>query len=390
MKKIASSILSIVCSCFYFRNASASALGVDFHVTPWSEIAAATIFFLVIFFGYLAVKIYLRIKNGRISWVGYEIKEGDGIKSLSDKFGISWKSLAKKNKIKAPFILEPGQVILVPHPDSYGSEQENFSEIGNKEAEEPENSAAEIVSPRNALDAEENKKIISGNDHEAVENIALGKNSITEKLSFGDEDKIVSEHGKVSEENKYEDKGGLYNKIITVLLLLILLFAFAGFSFFSASLYLKAKNNQNNSNKVSISEMRAGETNRDGASDDPEVSASQSREEEDRKDSEPESNAKIESKKPEELAIKILNGGAVSGSAGKVKEILISKGYVKAEAKNAEEDGYQGAIIYYSENLEKEATGVKEVLSDKYSKIELKQASSGEEKSGDIVIILGK
>jgi hypothetical protein len=94
--------------------------------------------------------------------------------------------------------------------------------------------------------------------------------------------------------------------------------------------------------------------------------------------------------KPAEIKISILNGGAAAGTAGKVKTLLVGQGYKLAEAKNAEGDAYVGTIIYYIEGLSKNAETVKEVLKVKYPKAETKAAATTEEKSADIVIILGK
>jgi len=51
------------------------------------------------------------VKN---DWIDYRVKSGDTINSLADQFNISWKSLARANKVKAPYALEVGIVIKVP------------------------------------------------------------------------------------------------------------------------------------------------------------------------------------------------------------------------------------------------------------------------------------
>jgi len=94
--------------------------------------------------------------------------------------------------------------------------------------------------------------------------------------------------------------------------------------------------------------------------------------------------------KPAEVKILVFNGGAPAGTAGKVKALLVGKGYVKAEAKNAEGDAYAGTLVYYGEGLNKNADAIKEVLKVKYPKVETKAAATAEEKSADIVVILGK
>ena len=48
------------------------------------------------------------------NWVGYEIKSGEDIKSLAERFDVSWKLLAKVNKLQPPYALKPGEKIKVP------------------------------------------------------------------------------------------------------------------------------------------------------------------------------------------------------------------------------------------------------------------------------------
>jgi len=92
---------------------------------------------------------------------------------------------------------------------------------------------------------------------------------------------------------------------------------------------------------------------------------------------------------PEEIDIKILNGGAPAGSAGKVKDALVAEDYEKAEAANAEGD-YKGTIIYCKEGFKESAENIKEILKTDYPLVEIKEATSGEETAGDIVVILGE
>lgn len=50
----------------------------------------------------------------RKNWKQYEAGEEDDIKSLARKHDLSWKKLARVNKLKAPYIIKPGDKILVP------------------------------------------------------------------------------------------------------------------------------------------------------------------------------------------------------------------------------------------------------------------------------------
>lgn len=93
---------------------------------------------------------------------------------------------------------------------------------------------------------------------------------------------------------------------------------------------------------------------------------------------------------PLETAIKILNGGAVGGSAGKVKTVLVEKGYKKVEAGNSDKSNYVGVTVFYQADMKTVAEKVVADLKVKYPTAQAKFGVSAEEKSGPIVIILGK
>jgi hypothetical protein len=91
-----------------------------------------------------------------------------------------------------------------------------------------------------------------------------------------------------------------------------------------------------------------------------------------------------------EIKISVLNGGAPAGTAGKVKALLVSAGYAKAEAGNALGSDNSGVYIYFSNGYSREAEDLKLAFKDKYPVAETKEASSGEQKSANLVVIMGK
>ena len=50
----------------------------------------------------------------RKSWVMYEVASGEDINSLAKNFDVSWKLLAKANKLQPPYGLKVGEKIKVP------------------------------------------------------------------------------------------------------------------------------------------------------------------------------------------------------------------------------------------------------------------------------------
>ena len=47
----------------------------------------------------------------------YEVKKGDTLFNLSQRYNISWETLAQLNAIKEPFVLKSGQKLKIPSPN---------------------------------------------------------------------------------------------------------------------------------------------------------------------------------------------------------------------------------------------------------------------------------
>ena len=56
-------------------------------------------------------------KHMKKTWVGYTVKSSDTIYGLAKRRGTSWKSIAKVNKLKAPYELKTGATIKLPKSD---------------------------------------------------------------------------------------------------------------------------------------------------------------------------------------------------------------------------------------------------------------------------------
>jgi len=92
-----------------------------------------------------------------------------------------------------------------------------------------------------------------------------------------------------------------------------------------------------------------------------------------------------------EMEVRVLNESGVAGAAGRIKEFLSEKGYVKAEAGNGENDSTAGTVIFYrSDEFQDEARRIGEMLDEeKDLKSKIEKAGPGQESSADIVVILG-
>lgn len=93
---------------------------------------------------------------------------------------------------------------------------------------------------------------------------------------------------------------------------------------------------------------------------------------------------------PLSTGIKILNGGAAGGSAGAMKVLLDSKGYKKVEAGNSEKSSYVGVTVFYQAETKAAAEKVVVDLRAKYPTARIAPGTTAEEKSGPVVIVLGK
>lgn len=44
----------------------------------------------------------------------YKVKSGDTLSGIAAKFGVTWQAIAKANKIKSPYRIVRGQVLIIP------------------------------------------------------------------------------------------------------------------------------------------------------------------------------------------------------------------------------------------------------------------------------------
>jgi hypothetical protein len=95
---------------------------------------------------------------------------------------------------------------------------------------------------------------------------------------------------------------------------------------------------------------------------------------------------------PAELSVKVLNGGAPKGSAEKTKNLLAGQGYARTEAGNvAGPNVALSSISYKEDRLAETAQAISDLLyreDNNYAITRL--AATDEEKSADIVVVLGK
>jgi hypothetical protein len=78
-------------------------------IVPWREVAIGLAIILLGLLGWLGWWIRNQRRYKCYAWVKVTIKAGETVASLAESAGVSWKKIAQKNKLKAPYHLTPGQ-----------------------------------------------------------------------------------------------------------------------------------------------------------------------------------------------------------------------------------------------------------------------------------------
>lgn len=92
-----------------------------------------------------------------------------------------------------------------------------------------------------------------------------------------------------------------------------------------------------------------------------------------------------------QLSVRVLNGGAVKGSAGVLADKLKQAGFVKATFTSAAAS-YQGVTIYFAKGKEAEAADLKTEVAKTYPNATVAPAVPGgrDSTAADLVVILGQ
>ncbi|MFA7628365.1 MAG: LysM peptidoglycan-binding domain-containing protein [Candidatus Dojkabacteria bacterium] len=83
-------------------------------IIPYREILLALGAILLTILIVSMVKIAKKAKYSGKGWDEYVVKAGESLGDLSMKFDVNWKTLARTNNIKPPYVIKPGDTILVP------------------------------------------------------------------------------------------------------------------------------------------------------------------------------------------------------------------------------------------------------------------------------------
>ena len=91
------------------------------------------------------------------------------------------------------------------------------------------------------------------------------------------------------------------------------------------------------------------------------------------------------------VQVKVLNGGAAPGSAGKTVKTLQAAGFLLAKGGDSKGD-YLGVSIFYLEGRQAEANAVKAALGDNLALVKFEVAKDPKQETGSasVVVVLGK
>ena len=301
-------------------------------IFPWRELIAVLVGALLLGGIYLGRKTYLKKKYGGIGWVQYSVKKSDTIAKLAEKYDVAWEILVRTNKMKPPFLLEAGMVILVPVIN-------NGKEVSAESVKAQETEKKTIKKTKAPVDVKTPVKT------KAAAKVVPGA--------------VLIQPIKKPFNRKYLFLGGIILLLAAVSAAVIMLVG-------------KNKAAEVNTNLSITSLGSVVEQSQPAVVEKPvEVVA--------------EALAKKETGE-----VLILNGGGAPGAAVKLSDFLKTTGVTEVEAKNAELDTHSGVVVYYQEQYEPFADKIVEALSTKYKDAKLEIAQDDEQKSAAVVIILGK
>lgn len=85
-----------------------------FTVLPWPETGYALGILAAIFALAITWLVWRKIYFSGRGWRRYTVRAGDTLTLLAAKSSVSWKRISKVNRLKKPYVVSPGDVLLVP------------------------------------------------------------------------------------------------------------------------------------------------------------------------------------------------------------------------------------------------------------------------------------
>lgn len=387
-------------------------------------------------------------------WIKYKVKKDDNLMSLAYRYGISWKELVYRNKIKAPYTLISGNVIMVPprpkkvFKNTFMQNKNNLDNLmddrevhkksfsnGIKVNVKGDNFEPATQAP---VQSQSEKKVINGIYvkqpivRESVNSSLVQKrdNYRHERMQRTD---IVNDRQQHSNKRRsiknidinwmheddetfdeaMQDEVRAINLKIKMFVLVIIVFSglvvwwFFNYGIVDDSSRGTASINdllnvsdeedsdgdQNNSiesgqqgEKDGVSDGNGDDRNGDDVNND--IQEGEGNSDNIKESANISVNDSI--KEPSEVSVQVLNGGAKSGVAGDLTNILKNKLYQTKSATNAN-NNVDGVVVYYKSVFKKEAGVLSELVPQVYGAAQLEESDDVAKKYGvDIVVVVGK
>lgn len=329
-------------------------------IIPWRELSISAAVLVLAGIGMLIWRKRRKNVYGGDGWVAYRVAKNDTVVKLAQKHKVDWKILAKTNKMKEPFHLAEGQMILVPpspqakpleevllpqEPKKRGRKRKSV-EMKIESADNFEKFSGPLVIPAEETQPQEEKKSRS------YFSVALAKPG-----------------GFLSEKKWFMTISAVFLAMLTALAYMVIVLG-------DIKEELELSRETISSLKQAESRLKSQieEIKRQPEADKPEGDK-----------------APLEvTHQKAEIKIKVLNGGEKSGSAGDMKSVLLAGGYSKAESANAKKGPYEGVTIYYAQGFAADARLVAEEIAIKGDNIKYVEGIPEGEDPADIIIVMGK
>lgn len=423
---------------------------IDFLIFPLREIL---IFSSVICFCAICVLLYKYInknmfnfrknkKGNEVYGGSYIVQDTDNIISIAQKFNVSWKELAKNNKIEPPYILIKGESISVPliHNDSEKQSQKNIMSLWQKkdgydridskkdDAVVPETMNDENTGQKDGGDLSTNSsfrngenagsfKVESETQKDQNNNIvrpAQGQINKKSNVIFASPQNMLAQSASEpttraidiewmrDDEEAYMEEMQVQQKKANIHLIaggfVICVFLIVG-GWFGVSYMIKNSRSAKTpvesllQDDVAAVEIAVKSNDVEIHEEDVLSNAAQIHEESNdhaNDDQKNDDNTNVNFQ-PQDVIVQVLNAGAKTGAAGVVTQIIKKQDYKTLPAQNAKND-HVNVTIYYDEKYAEQAVKVAELVSKEDFGVQKQEISTDivEQYNAHIVVVLGK
>lgn len=385
-------------------------------------------------------------KKGDLYTGTYVVQDADNIISIAQRYGVPWKDLAVHNDIKSPYVLISGETIQVPGGDTDdgkdedvkekedekvttqegnekkiaedSSDDESLIELGETEtAEAPvgmgdvqhipsqRSAAASIGEPVQMSAEEDSIKNVAKTQRQLQQEpkkkakrkitFASPKNMLT-KLSSEPTTRAIDIEWMRDDEATYleemEEQEKKTNRLFMISSVVIVILV--GLGVWWGVMFLVDKTKKDN---VSVDVLIEQQMQEDVVQEQQVASSDEQKAEQEKQEGQKEEEVRegedkgvaLTQEQKSEIAVQVLNAGAITGAAAAVTGDFKAAGYKIISAKNSQND-YEGVVVYYGSEYAEFVNEIAAVVGEKYGAQKLEESSEVISKyDAHIVVVLG-